>query len=73
MWQYVILYIFLSATVSFAVMYRLGPVENPRTINLIQWSIQLVALLLIALASQLPEVGLVFVAMAMISYIVPAK
>ena len=29
----------------------MGPVENPRTINLIQWTMQLVALILIYLSS----------------------
>ena len=36
---------------SFAFCYRMGPVENPRTINLIQWTMQLVALILIYLSS----------------------
>ena len=73
MWQYIIIYVLISAIVSFAIIYRLGPVENPRTFNLIQWSIQLLALVLIGLASQLPEAGLVFVAMAMLSYLIPAR
>ena len=73
MWQYFLIYVLLAGVISFAVVYRFGPVENPRTFNLIQWSIQLVALLLIGLASQVPEVGLVFVAMALLSYFVPAR
>ena len=73
MWQYIIVYVLVAGIASFAVIYRFGPVENPRTFNLIQWSIQLVALLLIALASQLPEVGLAFVAMALLFYFVPVR
>ena len=73
MWQYVVIYVFVAGVISFAVIYRFGPVENPRTFNLIQWSIQLLALILIALASQLPEVGFTFVTLALLVYIVPAK
>ena len=73
MWQYLVIYIFVAGVISFAVMYRFGPVENPRTFNLIQWSIQLLALILIALASQLPQVGFTFVILALLLYVIPAK
>jgi hypothetical protein len=73
MWQYVLIYVFVAGVISFAVMYRFGPVENPRTFNLIQWSIQLLALILIALSSQLPEVGFAFVTLALLFYFVPVK
>ena len=73
MWQYLLIYVFVAGVISFAVMYRFGPVENPRTFNLIQWSIQLLALILIALASQLTEVGLAFVSLALLFYFVPAR
>jgi len=48
---YVLGYLLVSALASFAFCYRMGPVENPRTINLIQWTMQLVALILIYLSS----------------------
>jgi len=48
---YVLGYLVTSALVSFAVCYRMGPVSNPRTINLIQWTMQLAALILIYLSS----------------------
>ena len=73
MWQYIVIYVFIAGVISFAVIYRFGPVEHPRTFNLIQWSIQLLALILIALASQLPEVGFTFVILALLFYFVPAK
>ena len=44
-------YLVTSALVSFAVCYRMGPVDNPRTLNLIQWSMQLVALVLVYMSS----------------------
>lgn len=38
--EYVIGYLLLSALISFIVCYRLGPVSNPRSKNLIKWSLQ---------------------------------
>ena len=37
--------------VSFGVIYRLGPPSNPRTLNLIQWAMQLGGLATIVLSS----------------------
>ena len=48
---YVLGYLVVSALVSFGACYRMGPVENQRTVNLIQWSLQLFALILIYLSS----------------------
>ncbi len=48
---YVLAYFVVTGLASFAVCYRMGPVENPRTLNLIQWSLQLVALVLVYLSS----------------------
>ena len=48
---YVLGYLVLSGAISFAVCYRMGPVENQRTLNLVQWSMQLFALVLIYLSS----------------------
>ena len=48
---YVLGYLVVSGALSFVVCYRTGPVENGRTLNLIQWSMQLFALVLIYLSS----------------------
>jgi len=48
---YVLGYLVASGAISFATCYRMGPVENPRTINLIQWTLQFFALLMIYLSS----------------------
>lgn len=42
--HYVVCYVVGSAALSFAVCYRVGPPSNPRTLNLIQWSLQLAGL-----------------------------
>lgn len=38
--DYVICYCFITAFLSFVVCYRLGPVKNERTCDIIQWSMQ---------------------------------
>ena len=40
-----------AGLVSFGVIYRLGPPSNPRTLNLIQWAMQLGGLATIVLSS----------------------
>ena len=73
-WHYVIGYVTIAGLISFAVLYRLGPVENPRTLDLIQWSIQLVALALVYFSFyQITEVAVVMVAMAICSYFLPPR
>ena len=37
---HVIAYLAVSSVISFAFCYRFGPVTNPRTINLLQWTLQ---------------------------------
>ena len=48
---YVFGYFVVTGIVSFAICYRMGPVENPRTLNLIQWGLQLIALVIMYLSS----------------------
>ena len=36
----IIIYLAVTATISFGVCYYKGPVSNPRTLNLLQWAIQ---------------------------------
>jgi len=44
-------YVLLAGLVSFAIIYRMGPPANPRTLNLIQWSMQAIGLLMVVLSS----------------------
>merc|ERR1711874_264600 len=44
-------YLLLAGVISFAVMYRMGPPDNPRTLNLIQWSMQFVGLSAVVMSS----------------------
>ena len=48
---YVLGYLVLTGTVSFGICYRMGPVENVRTLNLIQWAMQTIALVAVFCSS----------------------
>lgn len=46
-YKYILGYIVFSMLVSFVVCYRYGPVTNPRSIDLIRWTLQLIGLALV--------------------------
>lgn len=50
-YHWVLAYTLGAGIVSFGVIYRLGPPENPRTLNLIQWAMQGLALAAVVLSS----------------------
>jgi len=50
-YHWVVGYILCAGIVSFGVVYRLGPPAHPRTLNLIQWSMQLVCVVTIVMSS----------------------
>lgn len=72
-WQYVILYIVGAGLITFAVLYRMGPVTNTRTFDLIQWGIQLVALVLLYFSNELMEIRVLTVVAALMCWFIPAK
>ncbi len=37
---YLLIYLLIVGFVSFALSYRFGPVTNPKTLNLMQWTLQ---------------------------------
>jgi len=49
--HWVVGYILLAGILSFMIMYRMGPPENPRTLNLIQWTMQAAGLGVIFMSS----------------------
>ncbi|KAH9364079.1 hypothetical protein HPB48_011423 [Haemaphysalis longicornis] len=52
----VVCYLLASAAISFAVCYRFGPPSNPRTLDLIQWALQLAGLLCVYCSSDQTDV-----------------
>lgn len=66
-------YIAFTALVSFAVCYRVGPPTNPRTLDLIQWSLQLAALGGVITSSELREATCAIVLAMLVAYNFPPK
>ncbi|XP_037785385.1 nuclear envelope integral membrane protein 1-like isoform X2 [Penaeus monodon] len=60
-------YVVVAGLISFAIVYRYGPLTDQRSINLVQWAMQMVAIIVVFLSSQYREatLGLVIV---MLSY-----
>ncbi|KAF4516947.1 hypothetical protein B566_EDAN005548 [Ephemera danica] len=63
-------YIALSAAISFIACYRLGPVTNERTMNIIQWGLQAVGLTMVLLSSHFQEatVGIAILLLAIYNF-----
>ncbi|KAH7975939.1 nuclear envelope integral membrane protein 1 [Rhipicephalus sanguineus] len=64
-------YIAFTALLSFAVCYRVGPPTNPRTLDLIQWSLQLVALAGVITSSEIREVTCATALAMLVAYNLP--
>ncbi|XP_075708129.1 LOW QUALITY PROTEIN: nuclear envelope integral membrane protein 1 [Rhinoderma darwinii] len=63
-WQYLLGYLGIVGFVSFAVCYKYGPLENERSINLLNWTLQIIGLLLMYTGIQVRNVALVMIVVA---------
>ena len=72
-WQYVAVYGIVAAVVTFAVLYRMGPISNPRTFDLIQWTIQFLGLCLIYFSTQMQELSLAVCGVTLLFYLIPIR
>ncbi|OWF35332.1 nuclear envelope integral membrane protein 1-like [Mizuhopecten yessoensis] len=70
-WQYILGYVILAGLISFCACYRYGPVTDTRSLNLIQWFIQLVSLILIYHGTQLPELSVIIIVHLLALYNIP--
>ncbi|GFY59528.1 nuclear envelope integral membrane protein 1 [Trichonephila inaurata madagascariensis] len=66
-------YCVFAAFVSFIVCYRLGPIQNIRTFNIIQWSMQTIAVLLIYLSSEYREVSTAIILIIFTIRMIPSR
>ncbi|KAJ8937441.1 hypothetical protein NQ314_011830 [Rhamnusium bicolor] len=71
--SYVIWYTVITGIISFILCYRWGPVENPRTKNLIKWTLQVLGLLSIFFSSHFQEAAMGQIVILLISYNLPKK
>ncbi len=72
-WLYLVAYVLMATVISFAVLYRMGPISNPRTFNLIQWSMQLVGLAMVYFSTQMWELSLCVCLLVLLSYALPSR
>ncbi|CAH2224417.1 nuclear envelope integral membrane 1 isoform X1 [Pelobates cultripes] len=63
-WQYLLGYLGLVGFVSFAICYKYGPLENERSINLLNWTLQLVGLLLMFVGIQVRQMAITMIVIA---------
>ncbi|XP_064613742.1 nuclear envelope integral membrane protein 1-like isoform X1 [Liolophura sinensis] len=56
-YQFVVGYLLVVGLISFGFCYKYGPVSDARSLNLIQWAIQLLGLILIYFMCQIPEIS----------------
>lgn len=68
---YVAYYVAAMGLISFVVCYRIGPPTNPRSIDIVQWTLQLIAVALIFMCSQDPEVPVAIVVAVVAFYYFP--
>lgn len=71
--HYFIIYIALVGVASFLTCYWRGPITHPRSFQIIQWSIQLVAMTTIYQATQLREASIILVVMVTIFYLMHTR
>ncbi|KAK8726774.1 hypothetical protein OTU49_010046, partial [Cherax quadricarinatus] len=66
-------YVVVAGLLSFAMVYRYGPLTDKRSINLVQWAMQLMAVLAIFLSSQYREATLGLIIVMVSYYNIPDK
>ncbi|KAB7499330.1 Nuclear envelope integral membrane protein 1, partial [Armadillidium nasatum] len=66
-------YIFVAGLISFAVVYRFGPVSDKRSLKLVQWALQLTGFCLIFFSSQYREFTLAVIIILIINYNIPSS
>ncbi|XP_067686108.1 nuclear envelope integral membrane protein 1-like [Haliotis asinina] len=72
-WHLALGYILVTGLLSFAVVYRYGPVKDQRTLNLVRWTLQLVGLLFIYIGTQIPEASIAIIIIVLSVYNFPRR
>ncbi|XP_068223073.1 nuclear envelope integral membrane protein isoform X2 [Palaemon carinicauda] len=66
-------YVIVAGLISFAVVYRCGPLTDQRSVNLVQWAMQLGSLVAVFFSSQYREATLGLVIIMISYYSIPSK
>ena len=65
-YPYVLGYFLVAVVISLVVCYIKGPVTNPKIINVIKWTIQMIGLALTFHGTQIPEVSVTIILLMII-------
>lgn len=71
--HFIFAYFVIVALISFGICYYYGPATNKKTLNLIEWSLQLIALSMIFLSSEFREVPTVIIIAIITIYTFPRR
>ena len=71
--HFVVGYVTIAGLVSFALIYRMGPPSDQRTLNLITWGMQLVALVMIYLSSYHQQASIALIILTVSWAAIPAR
>jgi len=66
-------YCAVTGIISCAVLYRIGPPSHPRTLSLIQWAIQAVSLVLVAMSSYNTRASITVTILVLLSSAIPVR
>lgn len=69
--NYILYYMLTTGVISFVICYRMGPPTNPRSKNLIKWTLQMIGLIMVFNCSHYQEASMGIVVMVLISYNIP--
>ncbi|XP_071100873.1 nuclear envelope integral membrane protein 1-like [Haliotis cracherodii] len=72
-WHIALGYVLVTGFVSFAVVYRYGPIKDPRSLNLVTWTLQLVGLFFIYIGTQIPEASIAIIIIVLSVYNFPRR
>ena len=64
-------YCLVTGLISWAALYRLGPPSHPRTLSLIQWTLQGLSLILMAMSSYNTRAAITIASSFLLFYMVP--
>jgi len=71
--SYVLGYIGITGLISFAICYKIGPVSDPKSINLIKWALQAVGLTMILFSSDFQEAAFAINIIMLTIYNIPLR
>ena len=72
-WQYVIGYVVVFGFLSFAVVYKFGPITDTRTLDLVRWILQGLGLCFIYSGTQIPESSIAIIIVMLCVYNFPER